>query len=149
MATLTPADPEDCWIVLSGGALPEDTNPSPASPEESGKPSLLLPLYEPHALLVIVVFALMLCVLEVFCSLVVKELVVRATPFRALFPRSSTPVGLSVCEAVDGGIFLTAGLAHGSLEGSAPKESCRGLDICLGVAGAGDGEGSLLDAVCR
>lgn len=82
-------------------------------------------------------------------SFVVNELVVRATPFRVLVPISSTPVGFSVCAAVDGGMFLMAGLAHGSFEGSVPKESCLGLGIGFGVVGTGVGEASTFVAVCR
>jgi len=66
---------------------------------------------------------------------VVKSLVVRGTPLTAAEANSSGIAGFIVCEAVDGGMFLTAGLAHGSADMSPPNEGCRGFRECFGVCG--------------
>lgn len=65
-----------------------------------------------------------------------KLLVVRI-PLTAVAVNSSVPAGFIVCEAVDGGMFLIAGLAQGSADGSPPNESCLVFLVGLGVCGGG------------
>lgn len=74
---------------------------------------------------------------ELFCiSAWEKSLVVRI-PLTAVAVNSSVAAGFIVCEAVEGGMFLIAGLAHGSVDGSPPNESCLTFLFGFGVAGGG------------
>lgn len=91
----------------------------------SMNPSLLLLLYEPQALPDMVLPALTdrFTPRDFRVPVCEKSLVVRI-PFTAPEVKSSGMAGFIVCEAVEGGMFLSAGLAHGSVDGSPPNESC-------------------------
>lgn len=102
----------------------------------SANPPLLL-LYEPQAAdMLAEVLIERSAELESRVSTCEKLLVVR-TPFTADEVKSSVTAGFIVWAAVEGGIFLTTGLAQGSAEGSPPNESCLVFLMGFGVSGVG------------